>query len=233
MITIDGMPILTTLAEKVDPAHAAVIVVDMQKDFTGRGRFGDQLGLGLEPMDAMAERLGAFLEAARAAGTPIVHVMSRYDPEYMSAPMHERLHRLGLPRYCLSGTEGIEHHDGFEPREGEPVVVKHRFDAFYDTDLDILLRARGIKTLILAGVAVHACVDSTARHAYFHGYYVVLGSDLAGGAPSEAVHQTTLDAIESFFGVTATGREIAEIWNASPAAAPDLAAAAVPDAART
>ena len=96
--------------------------------------------------------------------------MANYDPEYMNEPMHERLHRHGQHRYCQSGTPGIEFHEGLEPLPGETVVVKHRFDAFFDTDLHVTLQARGIRTVILAGIAVQGCVDSTTRHAYFLGY---------------------------------------------------------------
>src|SRR5207245_2022135 len=80
----------------------------------------------------------------------------------------------------------------------EPVVVKHRFDAFYDTELDVLLRGRGIRTTIMTGVAVHGCVDSTSRHAYFKGYYVVFGADLTGGASPE-VQRMTLDSMNLMF----------------------------------
>lgn len=213
MLEIDGRQILTTLSEKVDPAHCAVVVIDMQKDFTTAGCFWDKLGqLDVAAMDALANRLRGFLDAARARSVPVIHVMANYDGQYMNDPMHERLHRHGIGRYCQSGTEGIEFHAGLEPLEGEPVVVKHRFDALYDTELDLILKAGGVRTVILTGVAVQGCVDSTARHAYFNGYYVVFGADLAGGA-SKTVHEVTLDSMQLMFGVTATGEEIVGAWN--------------------
>lgn len=213
MIEIDGREILTSLAEKVDPAHCVVVVIDMQKDFTTAGCFWDNLGqLDVEAIDALAERLRSFLDAARAHRVPVIHVMANYDGVYMNDPMHERLHRHGIGRYCQSGTEGIEFHAGLEPLEGEPVVVKHRFDAFYDTELDLTLRARGVRTVILTGIAIQGCVDSTARHAYFNGYYVVFGADLAGGA-SETVHDVTLESMNLMFGVTATAGEIVAAWD--------------------
>ena len=227
MIEIEGRKVLTTLEEKVDPGHAAAVVIDMQRDFTSRGGFADKLGLDMSPMEALAQRVIAFLDEARAHGVFIVHVMANYDPEHMSDPMYERLHRHGQKPYCVTGTEGIEFHDGLEPREGEPAVVKHRFDAFYETELHLLLQARGIRTVIMSGVSDHACVDSTTRHAYFHGYYTVFVDDLTGGAPPE-VHQMTLDSMNQLFGVTATAAEIVEAWEKAPRPASREVAARAP-----
>jgi nicotinamidase-related amidase len=219
MMEIDRHQILMTLDEKVDPAHAAVIVVDMQKDFTMPRGYADEIGIDVGPIGELAERLGSFLDAARRCGVPIYHVMANYDAQYMSAPMHERLLRHGQRRYCQSGSWGIEFHQGLEPRSGEPVVVKHRYDAFHDTELDILLQARGIRTVIMCGVTAHACVDSSTRHAYFLGYYTVFGADLTGGAPSREAHQVTLDSMNALFGVTATADEIVAAWERVAAAA--------------
>jgi len=219
VIEIDGHEVLTSLEEKVDPRHVAVVVIDMQKDFTTPGCFWDGLGqLDAQAIEGLAARLRGFLDAARECGAPVVHVTANYDPQFMNGPMHERLYRHGIGGYCQSGTVGIEFHEGLEPLPGEPVVVKHRFDAFFDTELDVLLQSRGVRSLIMTGVAVHGCVDSTSRHAYFKGYFVVFGADLTGGA-SPAVHQMTLDSINLMFGVSATADEIVQAWQRAPAAA--------------
>ena len=211
MIEIDGREILTELPEKVDPRHTAVVVIDMQKDFTTEGCFWHSLGQDVSAAGELADRLAGFLDAARDHGVRIVHVMANYDPEYMNEPMHERLHRHGQARYCQTGTPGIEFHEGLEPKPGESVVVKHRFDAFFDTDLHIVLQAAGIRTVVMTGLAVQGCVDSSTRHAYFLGYYTVFGEDLAGGA-SPDVQRMTLDSMRLMFGVTATAGEIVAAW---------------------
>jgi ureidoacrylate peracid hydrolase len=229
MIEIDGRQILTTIEEKVDPGHAAIIVIDMQKDFTSPGGFAASLGLDMKPMATLAKRLHGFLDRARAHGVLIVHVMANYDFPYMSDPMYERLHRLGQKPYCIPGTAGIAFHDGLEPKSGEPLVVKHRFDAFFDTELHILLQSHGIKTVVLTGVADHACVDSTTRHAYFLGYYTVYVDDLTGGA-SPSVHQMTLDSMNQLFGVTALADEVVSAW-ANPAAEETVASEQEPETA--
>ena len=213
MIEIAGRQVLTGLAEKLDPAHAAVVMVDMQKDFTSRGFWWDELDqLDADPVHDLPERIAGFLELARASGIRVVHLNACYDPEYLNDAMLERMHRLGIPfEACQSGSEGIEPHPGLEPREGETVVIKHRYDGFFDTDLHMRLQAAGIKTLVVTGVAVHGCVDSTIRHAYFHGYYVVLVEDLTGGASLEA-HHVTLDSVNLMFGVTATSDDVRAVW---------------------
>ena len=211
MIEIEGREILTDLCEKVDPRHTAVVVIDMQKDFTTEGCFWHSLGQDVSAAGELADRLAGFLDEARRHGVRVVHVMANYDPEYMNEPMHERLHRHGQARYCQTGTRGSEFHEGLEPRPGESVVVKHRFDAFFDTDLHSLLQAAGIRTVIMTGLAVQGCVDSSTRHAYFLGYYTVFGEDLTGGA-NPAVHRMTLDSMRLMFGVTATAAEIVATW---------------------
>jgi nicotinamidase-related amidase len=208
----EPLSVLRALEEKVDPAHTAVIVIDMQKDFTLPGGYADQLGLDVHAIGEMAERLAGFLERARRHRVPIYHVMANYDAEYMSEPMHERLLRHGQSLYCQSGTWGSEFHPGLEPRRGESVVVKHRYDAFHDTDLHILLQARRVRTVIMCGVTAHACVDSSARHAYFLGYYTVFTADLTGGAPSPEAHRMTLASMDALFGVTPTAQEIVAAW---------------------
>jgi nicotinamidase-related amidase len=221
MIEIDGRQILTTLQEKVAPAHAAVVVIDCQHEFIAEGGFWDELGQDVSETRVVAQRIADFLEHARAHGVRIVHVRAVYDRHHMSDAMFERLHRHGSRLYCQSDDPASAFYPGLEPRAGEPEVVKHRFDAFYDTELDLILRAWDVKTVILAGLVTHGCVDSTARHAYFNGYYVVFPPELTGGASPE-VKRATVETMNVMFGVTPSVGEIAAAWQeaAVPAAAP-------------
>jgi nicotinamidase-related amidase len=221
MIEIDGRQILTTLEEKVAPANAAVVVIDCQHEFIAEGGFWDELGQDVSETRLVAQRIIDFLEHAREHGVRIVHVRAIYDRRHMSDAMLERLHRHGSRLYCQSDDPASAFYPGLEPRAGEPEVVKHRFDAFYDTELDLMLRAWGVKTVILAGLVTHGCVDSTARHAYFNGYYVVFPPELTGGA-SPQVKRATVETMNVMFGVTPSVPEIVAAWQeaAVPAAAP-------------
>jgi nicotinamidase-related amidase len=221
MIRIDGRMILTTLAEKVEPQHAAVVVIDCQDEFIAEGGFWDELGQDVSETKVVAGRIEAFLERARDHGVRIVHVRAIYDRHHMNDPMFERLHRHGSRLYCQSDDPASRFYNGLEPRPGEPEVVKHRFDAFYDTELDMILRAWGVKTVILAGLVTHGCVDSTARHAYFNGYYVVFPPDLTAGA-SEEVKRVTVESMNVMFGVTPSADEMVAAWERSRGAAAEV-----------
>jgi nicotinamidase-related amidase len=212
MIEIDGRQILTTLPEKVAPGHAAVIVIDCQPEFIAEGGFWEELGQDVSETRLVAARIADFLEEARRHGVGIVHVRAIYDRHHMSDPMFERLHRHGRRLYCQSDDPASGFYPGLEPRAGEPEVVKHRFDAFYDTELDLTLRAWGVKTVILTGLVTHGCVDSTARHAYFNGYYVVFPPELTGGASPE-VKRMTVETMNLLFGVTPSVDEIVAAWS--------------------
>ena len=205
------MEILTTLAEKVDPERAAVLMIDMQNDFCSQGGFLDRLGVDLGEIQASIGRAQELLSKARAAGVPVIHAYYDGDPDYFVVPMLERLERKDEEAYCLPDTWGIKFVDGLEPEPGELVIGKHRYSAFFGTDLDMRLRSMGISSLVLGGVASNNCVDGTGRDAYYNGYYVVMTSD-ASAAPTVELHQATLTTVEHAYGVVASTDEITAIW---------------------
>ena len=91
------------------------------------------------------------------------------------------------------------------------IVTKHRYGAFEGTDLDLVLRSRGIRTVIMTGVATNVCVETTARQAFLKDYYVVFTSDCS--APfSQAAHDATLYNIDQFFGEVVTSEQIMACW---------------------
>ena len=118
---------------------------------------------------------------------------------------------------CLEGSWGAEFYR-VEPEAGEPVVIKHRYSAFVDTDLELILRSRGIKTLVLCGVASNVCVESTARDGYMRDYYIVLVDDCSA-AYDPAKHAATLSNIAHHFGVVVTADEVIDAWQRVPAVA--------------
>jgi ureidoacrylate peracid hydrolase len=204
--------VLRGLAAKVAPEHTAVLVIDMQNDFMAPELFSSRLGQDVTDMPELASRVMAFLEVARSHRVPVIHVRADYGREWMSGPMWERLERRGLHPYCQPGTFGFDFYPGLEPKDDERLVTKHRFDAFFGTELDLWLRGAGIQTVIVIGVATHCCVDATARHAYFLDYYVIVGRDLTGG-PSREVMEAMFETMDQCFGEVATAEQISQAWS--------------------
>lgn len=211
--------LLLTLEQKVDPAHAALLLVDVQNDFCAEGGFFHRAGYDLAHIRRAIPPLVRLLDRARAAGVPAVFIQAIYDPEVLSAPMRERNRRrnLELPR-CLTGTWGADFH-AVRPRPGEPVIVKHRYSAFAGTELEALLRARAIRSLLLAGVSTDTCVESTAREGYFRDFYVTLVADCCG-ALSEADHQGALRRADRDFAAVVSSADVIRTWERLTPAAP-------------
>jgi ureidoacrylate peracid hydrolase len=101
-----------------------------------------------------------------------------------------------------------------QPLPGEPIVTKHRFSAFHNSDLETVLRAGSIRTVVLAGVASNVCVETTAREAFVRDYYVVFLSD-GTATYSRPAHEATLRVIDQFFGQVATIDDVVDCWHAA------------------
>ena len=200
-----------TLSEKVQPSHTAVIVVDMQKEFCETSELANRLDLTKEKVASPTECMKIFIDECHRYGVFVVFTQEIDDPKFMTEPMWERLYRKNMQPYCLSGTKGVEIIDDFEINPKDEIVIKHRFNAFYESDLNILLQAHKIKTCIFIGTQTNVCVDSTARDAYFRGYYVVVVDDCTFTYDPK-IHKMALQTIEEAFGVVAQSKDIIQIW---------------------
>ena len=207
----DSDELLSTLEQKVLPAHAALLVVDVQNDFVADGGFFDQVGADVKTIQRAIPPLAQLVDRARAAGVLVVFIQAIYDPQYLSAPMRERDLRVGrrMPR-CLTGSWGADFHV-IAPRPNEPVVIKHRYSAFANSQLDDLLKRHGIRSLLLAGVATDTCVESTGRDAYFIDYYVTLVADCCAGA-AEGDHLMVLERFARDYGAVVSSADVIEAW---------------------
>jgi nicotinamidase-related amidase len=186
VIEVAGKQVLTELAELVDPARAALVIVDMQRDFVEPGFGFDRLGVDLSMYPALRGQVSTLLAAARAAGVLVVHVQMTTLPDGRSESPAQlrfnlRLHgdqHPGRPlRYTVQGEPGWAFVPEIVPRDGELVVPKWRSSGFWGTNLDLLLRSNGIESLVVCGCTTEGCVESTARDALFNDYYVVVASD--------------------------------------------------------
>jgi ureidoacrylate peracid hydrolase len=170
----------------------------------------------------MAERLPAVLDTARSAGALVVFIRNVYSTErnaYLSDVWLEQMLRRRGESYTVRDVCGADSWQGdfyerIEPRRGEPVVTKHRYGAFHNTDLETILRVHGIRTVVLTGVATNACVETTAREAFVRDYYVVFTSD-GTACYSDEAHEATLRTIDKYFGVVVSVDDVMDVWRSA------------------
>lgn len=208
-----------SLAERVDPRHAALMTIDMQHDFCSPGGAVPKSGLDPTPLRAIVAPIARLHEVARRIGVPLVHVKNAYNAPgnpYLSQAWLDQARRRWNGRYvetpmCVPGSWGAEILDEVAPREGELVVTKHRFSAFAGTDLDLALRSRGIKTIVFCGCVTYVCVESTVRDAFFANYHVVVCGDAVAGWHADW-HAHSLEIIHQWFGDVASAAEVIAAW---------------------
>ena len=220
MIDIDGKIVLTELAELIDPTHTALVVIDMQRDFIEPDGLFGSLGIDLSMYKESRPRLKALLEAGRRAGAIVIHLQNTALPDRMSdSPaqirfnlrMHKDARRNQPPlRYTIPGTPGHAFAPEFVPLESELVVRKYRSSGFWGTNLNMLLRSNGIKTVVVGGCTTEGCVESTARDAMFNDYYVVIAEDCVA-SDDKAQHDASMLLMRHRFDIAA-GDEIKRIW---------------------
>ena len=196
------------LAEKVAPAHTAVIVIDVQQEFFAAGGVIELMGDDPAPMRAMIPRLADFLEQARGRVRLVVFTKQTYAPELRSPAIEEHQVRSGMKRPPKPEAEEFY---GLDPAAGDVVLPKNRYSAFVGTPFDTMLRANGITTLILTGVATNVCVESTARQAYTLDYYVVVPQDLTGGVNEKSKEMSLLN-MDRYFGEVVDSADVLRAW---------------------
>jgi ureidoacrylate peracid hydrolase len=161
------------------PNKTAMIVVDMQNDFVKEGA-----PIEIPRARAMVPRLNRLLEACREHGILVIyihHVIRGGDIDAGRLADHHEAVRTN--KAIIGGTENVEIYDGLKPRPGDLLVAKPRYSAFYGTDLEAILRSKGIDTLIISGTVTDVCCESTARDAFSRDYKVIFLSD--GNAPGD------------------------------------------------
>jgi ureidoacrylate peracid hydrolase len=210
---------LTTLKQKVDPRNAALIVVDVQNDFAANGGAFDLEGLNITLFQEMIPRLVKFIDEAREAKIPVIYIQNSYNSVqnwYLSDAFLEQAARKRKGSYtqrpvAVKGTWGWEFYDGIKPLPNEMVVAKHRFSAFVDTDLDLILRSKNIKALVMTGIATNVCVETTARMGFMKDYHIVVVGDCCASY-SRHLHETALENIETIFGQVVTAQDVVKCW---------------------
>jgi ureidoacrylate peracid hydrolase len=208
--------VLTSLKERCDPKNAALIVVDVQNDFVSpkgsAGKRGEDVGAAMAIMPPLLR----LIEEARRVGLTVIYIRTTHS-EWTDTPswIYRTSQKGGLST-CREGTWGAEFYDGIAPLATERVVVKHRYSAFINTDLNTVLKARNIQSVLVCGVATNVCVETTARDAYMFDYYVTMIDDCSAAYEAK-LHLGTLDNMRRHFGLVASSKDIIDTWHDLPA----------------
>jgi len=222
----------------IETDRAALVVVDMQNAFVSPGGMLDQAGVDVSGAPAVLAAAQRTIDAARGLGLPVVFLAMGYPPDLSTAggplspnPRKELalvlMERKPETRGTLLtwGTWDAEIADAVRPRPGDTVIRKQRYSGFAGTPLDQVLRSRGVRWLVVAGVATNVCVESTVRDAYFHEYWPVLVADATMPAGPPSLQDATLFNVERFFGWVTTSDALARAADAAGATAAARAAA--------
>jgi nicotinamidase-related amidase len=216
-----------------DPATTALVVIDMQRDFLEPGGFGELLGNDVTLLARVVEPLGRVLEAARASRMMVVHTREGHRPDLADCPP-AKLARgrltigIGSPgpkgRILVRGEEGHDIVPELAPIGGEVVIDKPGKGSFYATDLELLLRNRGITSLIVSGVTTEVCVHTTVREANDRGFECLVLEDCVGSYFPE-FHRVALQMVAAQGGIFGWVGHSSELLAALPGAARETALA--------
>jgi len=201
----------------LDLDRSALLVVDMQNAFGSLGGMLDLAGVDIRPARDAIANAQLVCNAARRAGLPVIYLTMGYSADQSTAGgpdspnpqkelalclMRERPELRG--KLLTIGTWDFQVVDELSPQATDTVIVKSRYSGFHGTELDSVLRSRGIRNLLIIGIASNVCVESTIRDAYFLEYWPVMVADATMPAGPAEIHNATLYNVKTFFGWVTT-----------------------------
>lgn len=216
---------MTLIAEpeaiEFDPRESAVVVVDMQNWDVKPGGSMDLMGGDITHGQKVIEPIRLVLEGARRAGVPVLYTKNviandpqlrpdENSPWFWKGGRRKFDHDPALQRgMCIQGNWGAEIIDELAPTDRDFVIEKTLYSGFVRTDLELVLKRKGVRYLFLTGIGTPTCVDATARDAYFHEYWPIVVADCCNAIVPET-HDQALAAIKRRYGWVTTSGEFLE-----------------------
>jgi ureidoacrylate peracid hydrolase len=211
----------------LDPQETAVIVIDMQNAYASKGGYVDLSSLSGDVTDLIPtiSKIGTVLSTARSASIPVIFLQNGWDPEYVEAgtPLSPNWHKSNAlktmrakpelnGKLLARGSWDYELVDALKPQPGDICVNKTRYSAFFNSQLDSVLRARRIKNLVFVGIATNVCVESTLRDGFHLEYFCTMLENAVSPIGGQAMQDATVFNVEKFFGWVSSSEDFCEAF---------------------
>lgn len=234
IVTGSGLGRQVTLPARPEPLvlaaeETAVVVVDMQNAYASKGGYVDLAGFDISGAAGTIGRIARVLDVARAAGLVVVFLQNGWDPSYIEAggPGSPNWHKSNALKTMRARPElqgqllakgGWDYAlvDALTPQNGDIVIGKPRYSAFFNSSLDSTLRARGIRNIVFVGIATNVCVESTLRDGFHLEYFGVMLEDATHHLGPPMMQEATVYNVEKFFGWVSTAADFCGAFGQMP-----------------
>ncbi len=215
-------PRIVTLPARPEPIRVnadetAIVVIDMQNAYASPGGYVDLAGFDITGAAGTIGKIASVLDTARAAGVTVIYLQNGWDPDYVEAggPGSPNWHKSNALKTMRAKPElkgqllargGWDYDlvEALKPQPGDITLHKTRYSAFFNSQLDSTLRARGIRNIVFVGIATNVCVESTLRDGFHLEYFGVMLEDATHHLGPPMMQEATVYNVEKFFGWVST-----------------------------